>query len=601
MRRRQGLFIVLVIVLGIGLVAFTGTVGADEEEPNDDFDEAQPISEGNISGEIVDGESDFFEIQANTTDAVQVSLEDAQPNDLALRVYNSEQEEIVGQSACCSVPGPLTKKLSETGTYYIEVAGTSEQKTTNYTLDYDRITPAENDPFAPNSNFSNAAPVNEGFHDAKLWGGESDFYEIQANTTDAIQVNLEDAQPNDLALRVYNSDREEIVGQFTCCSVPGPLNKKLSETGTYYIKVAGTSEQKTTAYTLDYDRITPAENDPFAPNSNFSDAAPVNEGFHDAKLWGGESDFYEIQANTTDAIQVNLEDAQPNDLALRVYNSEQEEIVGQSTCCSVPGPLTKKIPETGTYYIEVEGTSEQKTTEYTLDYDKITPPENDQFAPNSNFSAAALLTQEFNDAKIWGGESDFYRVALTANETIEVNVENAQPNDLALRVYNSDEEEIASQSTCCGVPGPLIETVPETGTYYIEVEGTSEQKTTEYTLDSNKSNNDSDGDTIPDIIDEAPNEPEDFDGCRDEDGVPDPSPCPLVEDPPQDLDGNGLYEDIDGDGAFDIFDVQALFNEFDSDAAQLNPGLYNFKGAESPEEVTLLDVQGLFEELVAQD
>jgi hypothetical protein len=478
MVRRQTLLIVSVIVLTIGVVAFTGTVSADEEEPNDDFETAQPISEGNISGEIVDGESDFFEIQANTTDAVQVDLEDAQPNDLALRVYNSDQEEIVGQS--------------------------------------------------------------------------------------------------------------------TCCSVPGPLNKKLSETGTYYIEVEGTSGQKTTEYTLDYDKITPTENDPFAPNSNFTDAAPLGEGFHDAKLWGGESDFYEIQANTTDAIQVNLENAQPNDLALRVYNSDQEEIVGQSTCCSVPGPLTKKLPETGTYYIKAAGTSTQKTTEYTLDYDKITPTENDPFAPNSNFSSASLLTQRFTDAKLWGGESDFYRVVLTANETIEVNLENAQSNDLALRVYNSNKEEIAGQSTCCSVPGPLIETVPETGSYYIEVEGTSEQKTTEYTLDSNRSNNDSDGDTIPDIIDEAPNQPEDFDGCQDEDGVPDPFLCPLADDPPQDLDDDGLYEDIDGDGAFDIFDVQALFNNLDSDAAELNPGAFNFNNDENPTEVTIFDVQGLF-------
>jgi hypothetical protein len=320
----------------------------------------------------------------------------------------------------------------------------------------------------------------------------------------------------------------------------------------------------------------------------------LEEGFHDATLWGGESDFYEIQANTTDAIQVNLENAVENDLALRVYDSDREEIVSEFSCCAVPGPLTKKFPETGTYYIEVAGTSNQKTTAYTLDYDRITPTENDPFAPNSNFTTASLLTQQFSDAKLWGGESDFYRVVLTANGTIEVDINDAAGNDLALRVYNSDQEEIAGQSSCCGVPGPLTADVPETGTYYIEVAGTSNQKTTAYTLTSNRSNNDSDGDTIPDVIDEAPNEPEDFDGCRDSDGVPDDFPCPLVENSPLDLDDDGRYEDINGNGEFTIFDVQAFFLNFESDAAQKNPAAFNFNGAENPQEVNIFDVQGLF-------
>jgi hypothetical protein len=278
-----------------------------------------------------------------------------------------------------------------------------------------------------------------------------------------------------------------------------------------------------------------------------------------------------------------------------VYNSDREQIVGQSTCCSVPGPLTKKLPETGTYYIKVAGTSSQKTTGYALDYDKITPTENDQFAPNSNFSSASLLTQRFTDAKIWGGESDFYRVALVANKTIELNVENVRPNNLALRVYNSDRERIAGQSTCCSVPGPLTKKVPETGIYYIEFDGTSTQKTTAYTLESNKTNNDSDGDTIPDVIDEAPDKPEDFDGCEDEDGAPDDYICPLASDPPQDPDGDGLSEDVRGSGDVTILDVQALFNNLGNPTVQENADAFKF--SETGGEVSVLDVQALFNDI----
>jgi len=333
------------------------------------------------------------------------------------------------------------------------------------------------------------------------------------------------------------------------------------------------------------------------PNDDFETAQPISEGNTSGEIVDGESDFFEIQANTTDAVRVELENvADGGGLALRLYNSDQEEIVGDESDFGVPGPLTIKLPETGTYYVEVKGTNTQKTTEYTLDYDKITPPENDQFAPNSNFSTAASPSEGLNDAKIWGGETDFYKIQANTTDAIQVGVENVTDccGGLALRLYNSDREKIVGSEPQFSEPGPLTKKLPETGTYYIEVEGTNTQKTTEYTLDSNRSNNDSDDDTIPDMFDEAPNQPEDFDGCEDEDGVPDDYICPLVNNPPQDLDGDGLYEDIDGDGLFDIFDVQGLFNNLDSDSAQLNPGLFNFNGNENPENLGIFDVQGLF-------
>ena len=79
-----------------------------------------------------------------------------------------------------------------------------------------------------------------------------------------------------------------------------------------------------------------------------------------------------------------------------------------------------------------------------------------------------------------------------------------------------------------------------------------------------------------------------------------PPALPGFENPPQDIDGDGRYEDIDGDGAFDIFDVQALFNHLDSDAVQNNPEAFNFSEDDS-DEVTILDVQALFEKLVGWD
>ncbi|MGM0716826.1 MAG: PKD domain-containing protein, partial [Halobacteriota archaeon] len=66
------------------------------------------------------------------------------------------------------------------------------------------------------------------------------------------------------------------------------------------------------------------------------------------------------------------------------------------------------------------------------------------------------------------------------------------------------------------------------------------------------------------------------------------------EDPPQDLDGDGLYEDVNGDGVFDMGDAQALFVNRHTDAVQDNVGAFDFNGDGS---VDVGDVQALFDQL----
>jgi len=78
--------------------------------------------------------------------------------------------------------------------------------------------------------------------------------------------------------------------------------------------------------------------------------------------------------------------------------------------------------------------------------------------------------------------------------------------------------------------------------------------------------------------------------------MPPPAVPPVAgENPPLDLNGDGLYRDIYGDGEFDIFDVQALFDNLDSPAVQENPEVFDFTGDGGP--VTIFDVQALFEDL----
>lgn len=78
-----------------------------------------------------------------------------------------------------------------------------------------------------------------------------------------------------------------------------------------------------------------------------------------------------------------------------------------------------------------------------------------------------------------------------------------------------------------------------------------------------------------------------------------PPALPDHSSPPQDLDGDGRYEDINGDGEFTIRDVQAFLEQRNTAIVQDNPEFFNFAN-ESPADVTLNDVQALFQLLEEQ-
>ena len=73
-----------------------------------------------------------------------------------------------------------------------------------------------------------------------------------------------------------------------------------------------------------------------------------------------------------------------------------------------------------------------------------------------------------------------------------------------------------------------------------------------------------------------------------------PPALPGQDDPPQDIDGDSLYEDIDGNDEFTIGDVQIFFQNRDSDVVQNNPEAFNFDERKPPG-ISVGDVQALFQ------
>ena len=328
--------------------------------------------------------------------------------------------------------------------------------------------------------FEEAIPISEGEETGSI-DGTSTFYTLEANSTDALDVEFT-AESAVLVVTIYDRNREEIASDGYVDSETTQLTTKLPSTGTYYIEVAPYEDSSTSDYTLNTDVITPAENDDFAPNDDFDSAASIDQQFTDAKIWGGESDFYRLEANTTDALDVRLT-PQNAELAFTIYDQNRESIASDGYINSGDtGRATKKLPANGTYYIEVMPYSGLPTTEYTLNTAVVTPADNDAFAPNDGFESAAVIEQEFSDATIWGGESDFYRVGLNSQEDWTVDL-TTQQAEMEFSIYAPNGTQLASDSYVSDTDELSI-SASQAGSYYLEVTTRRSATTTDYTIQS---------------------------------------------------------------------------------------------------------------------
>lgn len=79
-----------------------------------------------------------------------------------------------------------------------------------------------------------------------------------------------------------------------------------------------------------------------------------------------------------------------------------------------------------------------------------------------------------------------------------------------------------------------------------------------------------------------------------------PPALPGEENPPKDIDGDGLYEDINGDGELTVGDVQLFFTHRNADVVRANAEFFNFSGEESGT-VTNADVEALYQLLQSAD
>ena len=99
----------------------------DGYEPNDEFDTAASITDGNYTDlQIVDGESDYFAVTLEEGGSIDASIEfDHNTGDLDMALYGPDREELADSTSTSDGESVSATDVSEGGTYYVEVRGYS--------------------------------------------------------------------------------------------------------------------------------------------------------------------------------------------------------------------------------------------------------------------------------------------------------------------------------------------------------------------------------------------------------------------------------------------------------------------------------------------
>ena len=402
------LFLTVVMVGSVATVGAAPTVEStdariatnDQFEPNDDFDTAATISEGEYDLRIEGGEDDFFKINLNRSEAIDVAVTNLSSN-VDLKLFNGNRDRIAKSTSSFARDEQVIKNPESSGTFYVKVESQGGQTTTNYTLDVDVVTPAENDQFAPNYDFDIAAGIGEGRHEARVWGGEDDYYKLDLNRSEAIDVEVRELSSN-VDLKLFDENFDRIAKSTSNFARDEQVIRNPESSGTFYVKVESQNTQTTTNYTLDVDVVTPAENDPYAPNYNFSLAAPISErqGLNGRvttpRIVGGESDFYALGLVDGDDLTVEVSDLSAN-VRLDVYDTGLERVGASDANFARNEQVTITANSTGLYYFAVDGKGTQATTDYTLNVDRTRASSSSValYADGGEFTAGNTVTVDY--------------------------------------------------------------------------------------------------------------------------------------------------------------------------------------------------------------
>ena len=357
----------------------------------------------------------------------------------------------------------LTYTATTTGIYYLEAQSVSYTATGTYTLTVAQVAAVVDD-YAGSTATSGALAVGSSVSGNIERSSDSDWFRVTLTAGTTYRIDLTGVTLADTWLVLRNSSG----GQITLDHDSGPglssqINYTPTSTGTYYLDAQGYLSTHTGTYTLS---LTQTAVDDYAASAATTGVLAVGGTASGNIDRAYDSDWFRVTLTAGTTYLINVNGTTLTDPYVRLRNSSGTLITADNDSGVGLNPQISYVPTvTGTYYIDVQGYLSTHTGTYNVTLAQVV----DDYA-NSILSTGALTSPGSVSGRIeTSGDSDWFRVSLTAGYTYSFSLTGTTLSDPYLYLRNAAGSVLASDDDSGPGLNALITYRPTTtGAYYLD-------------------------------------------------------------------------------------------------------------------------------------
>ena len=417
--------------------------------PVDDFTSTIATTGELTLGNVTTGDiesihdTDWFRIHLDANTNYQINLE-GQPTDSGTLsdtyfrgIYNASGDRIdntTNDDGGQSLNSQLIFSAVESGTYYLS-AGAYSSRMGTYSLSVNEATTVSDD-FVSTIDTTGELTLNSVATGSIDSAGDTDWFRIYLSANATYQINLEGLPTyagtlSDTYFRgIYDANGNMISGtddDDNGFSFNSQLVFNTTESGAYYLS-AGAFQSNIGTYSL---RIT---KDDFASTTDTIGRITLgNVARGDIEI-AHDTDWFRIVLDANTDYQIDLEGTPTGSGTLSdtyfrgIYDASGNKInntINDDTAHSVNSQLIFNTAESGTYYLSA-GAFDRNIGTYALSINKVVSiPIADDFASTIDTTGEIEIGHTVKGRIELAGDTDWFRVDLTANTKYQINLEGA--------------------------------------------------------------------------------------------------------------------------------------------------------------------------------
>jgi len=462
------------------------TLLAANASPADDFS-ADTTTTGRIAADrsragVVnfDGDRDWFRIALTAGQTYRFNLNGNTLSDPTLALRNAKGRQLAFNDDFNGRNSQITFTATTDGRYYLDAGGYSSG-TGSYTLLATNTTPSPvTDDFAAGTTTAGKITVGGSSTGVVNFEADRDWFRVELTAGRTYRFNLNGNTLSDPTLALRNASGTQLAFNDDFNGRDSQITFAATTTGTYYLD-AGAYSTGTGSYTLLAADTTPRPTtDDFAGDATTTGSIAVGGNRAGVVNFNGDRDWFRInltagRSYTFSAIGNTLLDP---DLYLRDANGNQLSFADDAGGSANP-TINFTAQSTGTYYLDVGSSNNVGSGSYTIQARDLFV--NDDFAANNNTTGSIAVGGSRTGVVNFGGDRDWFRIALTAGVTYRFNLNGNTLSDPTLALRDASGSQIAFNDDFNGRNSQITFAATTTGTYYLDA-GSYDNGIGSYTL-----------------------------------------------------------------------------------------------------------------------